>query len=241
MRDLVDMHCHILPGVDDGAVDIKMAVKMLMEEEKNGVTKVILTPHYHRRLFDTSMQAKRKQFEKLKNAVNYFEINVEVYFGCEYHAGRHMISRIDDDAGYRLNNSRYVLIEFSQNHSYEYVRERLYRLMSNGYRPIIAHIERYECFYKEPDRVNEVLRMGAQVQITAGAVMGQEGFGQKRFSRKLLKRGQVHYIATDAHDLSERKVNLQACAVHIEKKYGRELAEEIFIDNPGKILRERNS
>ncbi|MGF7086171.1 CpsB/CapC family capsule biosynthesis tyrosine phosphatase, partial [Ohessyouella blattaphilus] len=95
MRDLVDMHCHILPGVDDGAVDIKMAVKMLMEEEKNGVTKVILTPHYHRRLFDTSMQAKRKQFEKLKNAVNHFEINVEVYFGCEYHAGRHMISRID--------------------------------------------------------------------------------------------------------------------------------------------------
>ncbi|MGF6989659.1 protein-tyrosine phosphatase [Lachnospiraceae bacterium PM6-15] len=241
MRGLVDMHCHILPEVDDGAEDLKTAIRMLAEEQRNGVTKVILTPHFRRGMFETKMPLKRKQFQRLKAAVKHYEMNIQLYFGCEYHAGRHMIDRLDQESGYRMNGSRYVLIEFSSTHSYDYVRERLYRLLSNGYCPIVAHLERYECFYQEFDRVNELLRMGVHIQITAAAVLGQMGYRQKRFCKKLLKRGLVHYIASDAHDLGKRRVNLQECATYVEKKYGRELAEEVFIDNPEKILRERKA
>lgn len=240
MRGIVDIHCHILPNVDDGADGEKEAVQLLKSEYVNGVSDVILTPHYRRGIFETPEDVIEKQFQKLERYVAArMEGKINIYLGCEYHRDSQMVSDLNMGKRPTLANSQYVLVEFSSVHGYSVLRKQIYDLVNAGYIPIIAHIERYGCLVNEPSLIEELIALGAEVQVTAGAVLGADGWTIKWFCRKLLKKQIVHYIASDAHNMNTRPVDLGKCAELVEKKYGKPYARKVFIENPRKIIQGR--
>lgn len=236
MQGLIDMHCHIVPGVDDGAKNMEMAARMLQAEYRNGVSAVIVTPHYRKGMFETSQRVIDRRFEKLRQAAMRLRSQMQVYLGCEYHTNQDMVQDLQSGKRPSMAGSVYVLAEFSSAHGYAVIRNQVYELIAAGYRPIIAHAERYPCLVKEPVLIEELRELGAEIQLTSGSVLGEDGWRLKRFCNRLLKEKKVQYIASDAHDLQHRAPNLQACAIYLEKKFGRRFAEQILIRNPRKII-----
>lgn len=238
MQGLVDIHCHIVPEVDDGAHSIHEAALMLQSEYQNGVEAIILTPHYRRGMFETSQEQVEKQFRKVWKLTRRSRSGMRVYLGCEYHTNRNMVANLNAEKRPTMAGSRYVLTEFSSMHGYEIIRNQLYELIAAGYKPIVAHAERYPCLLKQPDRIRELIDLGAEIQITAGSILGDAGWRIKHFCWKLLKKKQVKYIASDMHDLEERGCRLKECAEVLEKKFGSRYVEQVMRRNPMKIITE---
>lgn len=233
---LVDIHCHMLPCVDDGAVDIKEAVRMLKMERDQGVRTIIVTPHYRKRMFETPAAEVKKQFRFLREIAWEYDESLRLYLGCEFHAEADMVSLLRTGRVMSMAGSRYVLTEFSNRMDTFYIRERLYALLSSGYKPIIAHAERYDCMRGNIDFVEELISMGAYIQVNADSLIGKEGFGTKRFCKTLMKHGAVHFVDSDSHGSRERISRLGEAYAYVENKFGRTCAEEIFVSNPHRIL-----
>ena len=111
-----------------------------------------------------------------------------------------------------MNGGRYVLVEFSGRHDYQRVRNYIYQLQQEGYCPVVAHVERYPQVIKQLEQVEELIELGAMIQVNAGSLLGENGFRMKNVSRRLLKKRWIHFIASDAHDSKTRYPNLGECA-----------------------------
>lgn len=239
MHGIVDMHCHILPGVDDGARTEKMAVEMIRAERSQGVNHIILTPHYRVGLFETEQSVIRQKFERLLELNEKIRTGVSLHLGCEMYRDSNMAELLMRGVKPTLAGSGYVLVEFSHRDDYARIRKTIYDLSVKGFIPIIAHGERYPALAEDLDCMEEVLRLGAKLQVTSGAVYGQHGFRYKRICKKLLAEDMVDFIATDAHDMKKRAPDFDRCRQYIEKKKGPAFARRIFVHNPGMILAER--
>lgn len=237
MRHLVDIHCHILPGVDDGADDFKESLELIKEEMSQGVDQIILTPHFRRGMFETPMEDIKLQYARLRYLVQKLNLDVELYLGCEYHTSSQMVEDLLNGRRPTLNHSPYVLVEFSSQDSYVKIKNQIYDLIANNFIPIIAHIERYPDFVKDLSQVQQCKKLGAYMQITASAVLGKTGWKMKRLCKKLIEAGLVDFIASDAHNLTNRKPDLEECASYLEKKMGSDFVYEVFVKNPERIIR----
>lgn len=233
---LVDIHCHILPGVDDGAPDMETSRAMIRDAYEQGVRYIIATPHYRPEMFEPSMKKVIRVYHELRDYAE--EVGIGLRLGCEYYRNEQMIRHLDKKLRPTMLGSRYVLAEFSTNDSFVTVRNYIYELITKGYRPIVAHVERYFCC-QEPERIQELKKLGAQIQINADSVLGYEGHTIKKFCVGLMKDDLVDFIGSDAHNLEGRKMNLGKCATYVRKKMGQDYAEEIFVDNPRQIWKSR--
>ena len=233
---LVDIHCHILPGVDDGAPDMETSRAMIRDAYEQGVRYIIATPHYRPEMFEPSMKKVIRVYHELRDYAE--EVGIGLRLGCEYYRNEQMIRHLDKKLRPTMLGSRYVLTEFSTNDSFVTVRNYIYELITKGYRPIVAHVERYFCC-QEPERIQKLKKLGAQIQINADSVLGYEGHTIKKFCAGLMKDPLVDFIGTDAHNQEGRKMNLGKCATYVRKKMGPDYAEEIFVDNPRRIWKSR--
>lgn len=233
---LVDIHCHILPGVDDGAPDMETSRAMIRDAYEQGVRYIIATPHYRPEMFEPSMKKVIRVYHELRNYAE--EVGIGLRLGCEYYRNEQMIRHLDKKLRPTMLGSRYVLTEFSTNDSFVTVRNYIYELITKGYRPIVAHVERYFCC-QEPERIQKLKKLGAQIQINADSVLGYEGHTIKKICAGLMKDDLVDFIGSDAHNLEGRKMNLGKCATYVRKKMGQDYAEEIFVDNPRRIWKSR--
>ena len=161
---------------------------------------------------------------------------LRLYLGCEFYVNMEMVPSLKAHRGYSMAGSRYVLAEFSGSTEASYIRERLYSLLSNGYKPIVAHIERYECMRKDIDFVEDMIDMGAMMQVNADSLIGKDGFGTKRYCSKLLQAGDIHFVGSDCHGSRERISRIGEAYDFVCQKAGKEYAETIFKNNPQKIL-----
>lgn len=148
-RGLTDMHCHVIPGVDDGVKDMEEALRMIKIEYEEGVRTIIATPHYRVGMFEPSFREVQEQFLKLTWAAGKIFKDLKLYLGCEHHANMEMEHQIAHGICATMAGSRYVLVEFSYGDPRSYIREKLYTLISHGYRPVIAHAERYAAFRED--------------------------------------------------------------------------------------------
>lgn len=233
---LLDIHCHIIPEVDDGASDSKEMKKMLQMEYTQGVRNLIVTPHFRYGMFETPLKQIKQQFQSVEQAAKQIGTDFRVYLGCELHSNMEITQLLHDGIVSTMADSRYVLIEFSENSRDSYVRERLYKLLSNGYKPIVAHIERYECTRKSLDFVEELVDMGALMQINADSILGKNGLGAKNYCRKLMKYDLLHFAGSDCHGSTSRITRIGEAFCYVTKKMGNDYANEIFVNNPRKIL-----
>lgn len=236
MEGFVDIHAHILPGVDDGARDLSQSLALLKHAGSQGIGAVLLTPHYRGRYHSNVRGKLTAIFEELCEAAKIECPGMELYLGCEVGYELDVSEKITDGTVLSLNNTRYVLLEFQEKSFRSRIMDGVLEVLNFGYIPIIAHAERYEAFRNRPQLVEEVAELGALIQINAQSVLGKLGFGIKRYCHKLLKAHLVHFVATDAHDLKERRPELKSCYQLIRKKYGQAYADALFIRNGRAVL-----
>ena len=236
MENMYDIHCHAVPGVDDGAASVQEALDILRLEYMDGVRTVILTPHFRRGMFETSRDIVKEQFDLLQTKARETIPELKLYLGCEFHANMDMTDLLSENEYFRMAGSCHVLVEFSGGDSREYMCERVYQLVADGYEPIIAHAERYSVLWKDLDTVERMVRTGARIQLNAGSIIGKSGKQEKKFCRQLMDYDLVSFVGSDAHDVSERPPRMGECASYLAKKMGRDYAEQILVRNPAEIL-----
>lgn len=239
MEGMYDIHCHAVPGVDDGAPTIKEALGILKAEYSDGVRGIILTPHFRLGMFETSREKVRESFDTLKKLSGEQNPDLKLYLGCEFHVCSEITEYFKRDEDYCMAGTNHVLIEFSGRDSLNKIVDYVYRVRSQGYIPIIAHVERYQAVRENRDIVQRLTRMGAKLQVNADSITGRDGWSVKRFCRRLIEDGLLEFVGSDAHDTRERAPRIGECIKQVEKKYGRSLAEQLFIKNPASILSER--
>lgn len=233
---LVDMHCHILPGVDDGAQDMNASLELLRMAHENGISALILTPHYRGNYRKNTPQFLRQCYETLCDAANKELPEMELYLGCEAAWERDLGEKIAKGRVLTIHGSPYVLLEFEFGCMRSQVTDGVMDVLNCGYTPIIAHAERYGIFRRDKTLTDEVLSMGALIQLNADSVLGKQGFGLKRCCHRLLKQRKVHFIASDAHDNQNRPPLLRECFAYVSKRYGEEYAWLLLRDNARALL-----
>ena len=236
MNGFVDIHTHILPSVDDGAPNIPKALKLVRMAYQNGTRAIILTPHYRGKFKKNTPERLRTVFSELSQAVKQELPQMELYLGSEAYYEQELPVQLTEGNVLTINNSRYCLLEFSPAVLRSQVIVGVSEVIRHGFTPIMAHIERYHVFRKCDDLLDEVLDMGALIQLNADSIMGKHGLFIKLYCNKLLKKQLVHFVATDAHDDSNRPPLLRECFLLINKKYGTEYSHRLFSDNPRAVI-----
>lgn len=232
---LMDMHCHLLFGVDDGAKTIEDSMKMLETAYNDGIRAMILTPHYHPRRGMAHYADVINNFQELKYAAsrNFPDMQLflgrEVYFRSDITENEQLMEEL------KLCNTNNILVEFSTSVDSHYLKSAVSNLMIDGYQPVIAHIERYGCVVKDREIARELKMMGAYIQINADSLVSG-GFVIKQFCKKLLKNGFVDFIGSDAHDCTNRPPVLSKCYGYIQNKFGENIADRLMCDNPMRIV-----
>lgn len=240
---LFDIHCHLIPGVDDGAQDLEETRRLLCMEYEQGVRNIIATPHYRDQMFDTPIRTIRSQFALVEKCVQEFnqelakEDRMRIYLGCEFHANMQMSRMLDEGRVSTMADSGYVLVEFSGNAEYSYIEDRLRSLIIVGYRPIIAHVERCDNIWGDLELIRDLAQMGAYMQVNADSILGKSGFYTKRFCRKLMKGDLLHFVGSDCHDSRYRICRTGEAYRKVASKMGQEYADKIFIENPSAIIK----
>jgi protein-tyrosine phosphatase len=236
MLESIDIHCHIMPGVDDGSPDIETSLQMLKIAEKNGITDIILTPHHKPMHHNVSKEHNKSYRSNLQELANEQGIGVKLYSGNEIYYSDESISELETGRACTMAGSDYVLLEFHPTNPYKAIHNALYQVQGAGFIPIIAHVERYSDIVSHPAYVQQLIDMGCYIQVNANSIMGKYGFGISHFTKKLIKNGQVHFVATDAHDTGRRAPELLECRKYIAKKYGDGVAEKLFHDHAMAVI-----
>ena len=226
-----DMHSHILPGLDHGASNMETAIEMIQKEAEEGIGHVVLTPHY----FSGKDQKEtiKFQYKKLCEEIKKRNIPVTLYTGNEVMAKEQHLEDIQDSFIETIGETSYLLTEFRRSDSYQYIYNTLKQVQLSGYRPIVAHIERYEAL-KNKEAVVSLVQMGALMQVNAGS------FARKHLQKYLVtlaKEGLIHVIGSDCHDLTKRPPGIRCGTDILKKKLSTEQYEKICFKNPEKILK----
>lgn len=232
---MIDMHSHILFGVDDGALVLKDSLDLIKEEIKKGVTKIILTPHFNKRKGDVP-DLIDENFKVLSGAISYEGLEVQLFLGCEVYLENNYYDVIWNEPIITLAGSDYILVEFSMTDTPKNIPEICYEARLNGYIPIIAHVERYDILYDNNQLIKDILNEGAHFQVNASAVINKEDKESHKFVNYLLKNELVSFVASDVHNNNSRGFYLDEAYKTVNKVYSHNYAEKIFKTNQENII-----
>ncbi|MGM9680868.1 MAG: tyrosine-protein phosphatase [Eubacteriales bacterium] len=235
-----DIHCHLLPGLDDGSSCMEETLDMARLALDSGVTTIAVTPHSYGHGYSSfdpdCCFLMRHRLEALREMLAEYRLPLKVVPGMEILAHEKMTDYLRDGLMLTLNDTRYVLVEFPFDEHPRYVRKMLDELLSEGYRPIVAHPERYFFVQDRPDLVAEWLEAGALAQANKGSPLGYFGSSAKKCADYLLSCGMIQVIASDAHSADYRTTHFGAISAYITKHYSPEIAKRLLDTNPRAIL-----
>ena len=230
---MVDIHCHILPGIDDGSKSWEMTAEMCRVAAQDGITHMVATPHCNSD-FDYDRDRYTEMLGELADAANG---KLTFSLGCDFHFSYENIQdALHHPRRYTIGDSQYLLIEFSDYSLPPTVKDDLLSLSSSGMTPVITHPERNQILLRRPELVLAMVEQGCLVQVTANAVTGFWGRPSKKMADWLLKRDAVHVIASDAHDPERRKPVLSEARDAVAKLAGKDIADALVTQNPAAIV-----
>lgn len=233
MEKFIDIHCHLLPRVDDGAANMEDAVALMNMAVEDGTGLLVLTPHYRGRYRKNTPQELAGVLERLKKKA---PKGLELRLGCEVGYEPEVAEKLTEGRVLTMDGGKYVLLELDIGVTPLQVIAAVQELLGGGYIPILAHIERFPVFLKNKNLVLKTQELGALIQINGDSVMGRWGFSVKRYCKWLLTRRLAHFVASDGHDLVHRPPKLGQCYEHIRKKYGEDYASALFWGNARVVL-----
>jgi len=226
---MVDIHCHILHGLDDGADALETSVQMAEMAIAEGVTHVVGTPHANSTYkFDPEMIRQRR--DELQAAVG---DRLKLATGCDFHLNFENLQDLEkNQQKYTINQKNYLLVEFAEFSIPPSMDDTMHRLHLAGLSPIITHPERNALLRTKPERMYRWLYQGAYVQITAQSILGRFGSSAQHHAEQWLDEDRVHFVASDAHNLKGRPLQLRDAFNAVAERRGEEVAKALFRDNP---------
>ena len=228
---MIDLHAHVLPLVDDGSESLDLSIDMLRESSGQGVTDMVLTPHLNKR-YDLSVDKINCAFESFTEKAKNAGCAVNLYLGQEIYVGRSFEKVFSKGEFLTMNNTPFVLLEFDYNVEFD-IAETVYRLKRQGYKPIVAHFERYS--YADISDAREIKDIGGYIQVNADScISGLSFFGDAKI-KSLFRENLVDFVSSDVH--SFRKSRLKKAKETIEKKYGEQVADAVFNKNALEIIK----
>jgi protein-tyrosine phosphatase len=226
---MVDLHCHILPGLDDGPENVEISLAMAEAAIADGITHVVATPHSsNEHFFDyPRVRALRAELqEKIGD-------RLILATGCDFHLSPENLDALRQDARpFCINQRDYLLVEFNEYSIPPSMDQTLHEIQLLGLRPVITHPERNAILRLQTERLGKWVRLGCFIQVTAGSLTGVFGPGAQKDSLRWLADGLVHIVASDAHNTRGRPLKLQAAFDLVRGQFGEEKARALFTENP---------
>lgn len=220
---MIDIHSHILPGIDDGARTEADSIAMAQVAIKEGIDTIIATPHHRNNSYDNYKQEIVTNVSILNELFQQRNIPLKVIAGQEVRIYGELLEDYAKGEIQTLADTKYLLLEFPSREVPQYAEQLLYDIQLSGLRPIIAHPERNMELLENHDRMYELIRNGALAQVTAGSVLGKFGKDVQEFTEQLIKANLVHFIASDAHNTKSRGFGLADAYDVINDQFGVEI------------------
>ena len=227
----IDLHTHILSGIDDGAKDTGTSLEMLNIAGGDGTGHIILTPHYIYGLVNNTAGIVREKCLELDSMAAEEGIDVNIYPGSEVFISPEIPELAKEGVICTLNDSMYILVELPVMSIPEYAPEVLYQLKLNGYIPIIAHPERYEEVSKNPSILYDYIQRGILCQVNSTSLMGLYGRKVRETALALLRHNMAHFVSSDAHTCRGRAPKLQKARDLVAVTIGEDAAQVLFESN----------
>ena len=229
---IIDVHAHILPGVDDGARDMDEALKMLKCAASQGIRAVIATPHCSRRRGVSGLES---LLDALQESIRKEYPDFALYPGQETYYHEELAECLNQGKALTMAGSRYVLVEFDPGVSYEYLFRGIRSLLYAGYFPVLAHVERYGCLYHE-ERFAELNDAGCVYQMNYNSLEGRWTDRRVRWCRKQVRSGRISFLGTDMHRMDFRPPGIKGAEKWMKSRGEDRLWEEMTCRNPMRLL-----
>lgn len=233
-----DLHSHILYGIDDGAKTIEESLRILESAYKNGVTDIVLTPHYIKNTkYNKNNHDKQILLNNLKKELSKRNIFINLYLGNEIYIDESIVELLEEDEITTINNSKYILIELPLNNEFFMLNQVLSILKKTNLIPIIAHPERYMNYYKNYEFFHALIKKGCLFQANIGSLYGKYGKKSKKMLKGMLKRNMIHFLGSDVHSYNSDiySKNIEKDLLKIVKK--QEIVDNLLNLNIEKVLK----
>lgn len=237
---MIDLHCHILPAVDDGSDNITQSLKMAEQAYSEGIDKILLTPHHMDSEYVNHPKKVEEMCFNLQKIFKDNSINIDLRAGQEVHLNGSLIDEIErGDILYPDGDSKkYIMLELPHSGVPEYTNDMIFEIIVRGITPVIVHPERNKGFQKNPDKLYDIVSQGCLTQLTATSYVGGFGKDIEMFTEQIINSGLGHLFSSDAHNLSGRRFRMQEAFEKLEKNNGKETvlyfkknAEDIWYGN----------
>ncbi|AZV63419.1 tyrosine-protein phosphatase [Peribacillus frigoritolerans] len=232
---MIDLHCHILPGIDDGAQNLEESLAMAIQAVKVGITHLFATPHHFNGRFDNPKNEILKRVSEFNQCLQQENIPLTIHPGQELRIHRELFNTFERDEILTLDNrGKYLMLELPSGHVPDYTQEIIYELLLKGITPVIVHPERNRGLMQDKNLLFQLVNEGALTQLTAGSITGQFGMKIMSFSQKIIKHNLTHFIASDAHDVAYRGFSIKDAFDKISKSNG--INSPVYFNENAKLL-----
>lgn len=233
---MIDLHCHLLPGVDDGSKSMDISLKLATDAVKDGIDYALLTPHHMNGVYLNHKKGVIQQTQDFQVELDRHKIPLKVFPGQEVRINGDLLTALDqDDILFADKGGRYLMLEFPDNDIPSYTNNMIYELMQRGIIPVIVHPERNTMIMKKPDILYDLLSRGCLSQITASSYVGIFGHKVQKFSKQLIQAGQAYIFASDVHNLPNRKYEMTNAFVKMNHEFGNDYVSR-FNENAKRII-----
>jgi protein-tyrosine phosphatase len=233
---MIDLHCHILPGIDDGAVDISVALAMARAFVADGVSVAACTPHILPGLYHNSGSQIRQATQQLQQILAREGIPLRLVTGADNHIVPSFVAELRSGHLLSLADTRYVLVEPPHHVAPPRLEGLFFDLLVAGYVPILTHPERLTWIKSHYQMIERMAQAGVWIQLTAGSLAGSFGRNARYWSERMLDEGLAHILATDAHDVTKRPPNLSLGRELAAKRVGTAEAQHLVVTRPQGVL-----
>ena len=235
---MIDIHCHVLPGLDDGPRDLEQALALLRAIADDGVERVVLTPHVYMGHFDNAVGPIQEAFERFKGQAPAELTSLLTHCAAEVRLDEHVPGLLRSGGLPLLSgpsDTRTVLLELPDTQIPVGTEKLIDHLMTRGVTPVIAHPERNKVIRENPAKASSLIDMGCRMQVTAGALLGDFGAAVAKSAHHLVDAALVHAVASDAHNLNGRRPRMGAARAYIAQRWGSQAARQLTQTGPAQL------